>query len=69
MQAWWYFYEGCVVQQAVNVTESDGNVGGNGESEQCPQGVIEGLTYGNDTDPAFRSTGNIVGPCGMSYIL
>jgi len=69
VQAWWYFYEGCVVQQAVNVTETRVNGNVQGESEQCPQGTIEGLTYGNDTNPAFRSTGNIVGPCGGSYVL
>jgi len=64
VQAWWYFYEGCVVQQAVEVD----NVGEEEEvNAQCPQGTIEGLSYGNDTDPAFRSTGNIVGPCGASY--
>jgi len=54
------------VQQAVDVVVAE-----NGEEEgvnaQCPQGQIEGLAYGNDTDPAFRSTGNIVGPCGVSY--
>lgn len=69
MQAWWYFYEGCVVQQAVNVTEMQQTKVTGKESQTCPQGTIGGLTYGNDTDPAFRSTGNIVGPCGSSYVL
>lgn len=57
------------MQQAVNVTETKVNGKVQGESEQCPQGTIGGLTYGNDTNPAFRSTGNIVGPCGGSYVL
>ena len=30
-------------------------------------GLLAGLTYGPDVDPAFRSTGNIAGPCGWSY--
>jgi len=62
VNAFWYSYEGCVVQQAVNVT---GN--GVGLSAQCPGGQLKGLTYSNDTAPAFRSTGNIAGPCGVSY--
>lgn len=62
VNAFWYFYEGCVVQQA---TAAAGN--GIGNSTQCPSGQLVGLTYTNDTAPAFRSTGNIAGPCGVSY--
>jgi len=69
VQAWWYFYQGCVVQQAVNVTETKVKGKVQGRSEQCPQGTIGGLEYGNNTNPAFRSTGNIVGPCGSAYTL
>lgn len=54
-----------MVQQAVNVTSVDEKT----ESEVCPSGVVEGLSYGNDSDPAFHSTGNIVGPCGGAYVL
>lgn len=64
VQAWWYSYEGCVVQQAVNVTAT---TGGKDVSKTCPQGKIEGLTYGNDSSPAFHSTGNIIGGCGVGY--
>ncbi|KAI1078150.1 hypothetical protein F5B20DRAFT_244924 [Whalleya microplaca] len=63
VQAYWYFYEGCVISQATNLTA------GTGEhvSSTCPVGTFEGLTYGPDVAPAFRSTGNIAGPCGQSY--
>lgn len=40
---------------------------GEGISAFCPQGTVEGLIYSNDTDPAFRSTGNFAGPCGQVY--
>ncbi|KAF6218114.1 hypothetical protein HO133_006072 [Letharia lupina] len=62
IQAYWYFYEGCVVDQATTVTGS-----GDGISTVCPQGTVEGLTYSNDTNPAFRSTGDFAGPCGQTY--
>jgi len=57
------------VQQAVNVTETKVKSMVQGASEQCPQGTVGGLMYGNNTNPAFRSTGNIVGPCGSAYTL
>ncbi|KAI0379479.1 hypothetical protein F5Y04DRAFT_129367 [Hypomontagnella monticulosa] len=63
VQAWWYFYEGCVVSVATNLT---GRTGSNA-SPACPGGTFAGLTYGPDVDPAFRSTGNIAGPCGEEY--
>ena len=40
---------------------------GEGISTVCPQGTVEGLTYSNDTNPAFRSTGDFAGPCGQTY--
>ena len=63
VQAYWYSYQGCVVSQATNTAA------GSGEhvSPACPRGLLAGLTYGPDVDPAFRSTGNIAGPCGWSY--
>lgn len=64
MQAYWYSYEGCVVSQATNTT---GKGTGKGVSAVCPVGTLAGLTYGPDVQPAFRSTGNIVGPCGVGY--
>ncbi|KAI2631520.1 hypothetical protein GGS26DRAFT_591392 [Hypomontagnella submonticulosa] len=63
VQAWWYFYEGCVVSVATNLTAGTGS----NESPACPRGTFSGLTYGPDKDPAFRSTGNIAGPCGEGY--
>lgn len=50
------------MQTAVNVTAGSGK-----GSKTCPQGKIEGLTYGNDSSPAFHSTGNIIGGCGTAY--
>ncbi|KAI4175265.1 MAG: hypothetical protein LQ343_001801 [Gyalolechia ehrenbergii] len=62
IQAFYYFYQGCVVQQADNFTGS-----GSGVSNVCPEGRIDGLTYNPDTNPPFRSTGDIAGPCGQTY--
>ncbi|MCJ1366219.1 hypothetical protein MMC16_005345 [Acarospora aff. strigata] len=62
IQAFFYSYQGCVVQQGVGVIGT-----GQGVSGSCPNGKIEGLVYGPDVMPAFRSTGNIVGPCGVAY--
>lgn len=62
IQAYWYFYEGCVINQASTVTGS-----GEGVSTVCPQGTVEGLAYSNDTNAAFRSTGDFAGPCGQTY--
>lgn len=61
IQAYWYFYQGCVVQQA-NVEGS-----GIGVSSSCPSGLFDGLAYVPDTSPAFRSTGDFAGPCGVRY--
>lgn len=63
IQAYWYSYEGCVVSQATNLDSASGE----GVSTSCPAGTFDGLSYGPDLKPAFRSTGNIVGPCGRSY--
>ncbi|MCJ1282971.1 hypothetical protein MMC26_002298 [Xylographa opegraphella] len=63
IQAYFYFYEGCVVSQATNL----GSASGSGVSSSCPAGTFNGLSYGPDVDPAFRSTGNIIGPCGQAY--
>lgn len=62
IQAFWYSYQGCVIMQGVGVVGT-----GQGVTNTCPNGVISGLTYGPDVNPAFRSTGNIVGPCGSAY--
>ncbi|CAF9934624.1 MAG: hypothetical protein HETSPECPRED_009295 [Heterodermia speciosa] len=62
IQAYYYFYEGCVIQQATSV-----NATGEGISNSCPNGQISGLTYSDDTSPPFRSTGTIAGPCGQVY--
>ncbi|MCJ1472370.1 hypothetical protein MMC13_001017 [Lambiella insularis] len=62
IQAYWYFYEGCVTEQATAVTGT-----GPGVSAQCPNGRIAGLTYGPDLTPPFRSTGSIAGACGVEY--
>ena len=102
IQAYWYFYEGCVVNQvrsppkkiirfkagdqslkafklqARSLPRSDmltwhfsqaDTVTGSGEglSTTCPQGTVEGLVYSNDTNAAFRSTGDFAGPCGQTY--
>ena len=62
MQAFWYSSRGCVVQQAI------GEMGtGLGKSRTCPSGLFEGLRYGPDEKPAFRSSGNLVGGCGVEY--
>ncbi|OTA90917.1 hypothetical protein M434DRAFT_13521 [Hypoxylon sp. CO27-5] len=63
VQAYWYFYGGCVISVATNLTASSGV----NPSSVCPVGTFEGLTYGPDLNPAFRSTGNIAGPCGWDY--
>ncbi|KAG7008652.1 hypothetical protein G7Y79_00004g012360 [Physcia stellaris] len=62
IQAFWYSYQGCVVQQAVAPSGS-----GVGVSSVCPNGKISGLTYNRDTGADFRSTGDIAGPCGQVY--
>ncbi|KAL8714993.1 MAG: hypothetical protein Q9225_006446 [Loekoesia sp. 1 TL-2023] len=62
IQAWYYFYQGCVVQQATEVTGTGARV-----SDVCPNGKIAGLTYNPDMNPPFRSTGDIAGPCGQTY--
>ncbi|KAI4102069.1 MAG: hypothetical protein L6R37_004575 [Teloschistes peruensis] len=61
-QAFYYFYEGCVIQQADMY-----NGTGIGVSPVCPKGQIAGLTYNRDANPPFRSTGDIAGPCGQTY--
>ncbi|OTA53181.1 hypothetical protein K449DRAFT_426864 [Hypoxylon sp. EC38] len=63
VQAYWYFYGGCVISVATNLTASSGV----NPSSVCPVGTFEGLTYGPDLNPAFLSTGNIAGPCGWDY--
>ncbi|KAG7008606.1 hypothetical protein G7Y79_00005g017470 [Physcia stellaris] len=62
IQAYYFFYEGCVVQQGTNVTGTSEGIG-----SICPNGKISGLTYNPDTAPPFRSTGTIAGPCGQTY--
>lgn len=63
LEAYWYSYEGCVVMSA-----DPAQFNGTGASTStCPQGEIVGLEYDMDNSPAFRSTGNIAGPCGQSY--
>ncbi|MCJ1244660.1 hypothetical protein MMC30_001859 [Trapelia coarctata] len=62
IQAYWYSYEGCVVRRGTGVMGT-----GQGVTNSCPNGVISGLVYGPDVNPAFRSSGNIVGPCGSAY--
>ncbi|KAH6642081.1 hypothetical protein C7974DRAFT_94827 [Boeremia exigua] len=61
IQAFFYSYQGCVVQQAFNQGS------GVGVSVSCPSGLFSGLTYTLDTSPAFRSTGDFAGPCGVQY--
>ena len=63
VQAYWYSYQGCVVSRAAR----PGAGTGEHASPACPAGLLAGLTYGPDVDPAFRSTGNIAGPCGSLY--
>ena len=63
VQAWWYFYERCVVSQATNFVE----VTDSGISSVCPGGTFADLTYVPDYDPEFQSTGDIAGPCGVQY--
>lgn len=68
--AYWYSYEGCVVNQGVVLNGLIGNgvpLTGEGKSTTCPYGTVEGLVYTPNTDAAFRSTGNFAGPCGQSY--
>ena len=62
IQAFWYSYQGCVVQQAVAPTGT-----GVGVSSVCPNGKISGLTYNRDSGADVRSTGDIAGPCGQFY--
>lgn len=62
LQAFYYSYQGCVVQLATEVVGT-----GPGISSVCPNGQIAGLTYNPDTSPPFRSQGNIAGPCGQTY--
>ena len=62
VQAVYYSYEGCVIEQAVSPLGT-----GQGVSDVCPVGQIAGLTYNPDTNPPFRSTGLIAGPCGSVY--
>ncbi|KAL8833438.1 MAG: hypothetical protein Q9176_007978 [Flavoplaca citrina] len=62
LQAFYYSYQGCVVQQPTEIIGT-----GPGVSSVCPNGQIAGLTYNRDTNPPFRSTGNIAGPCGQTY--
>lgn len=62
IQAFWYSYEGCVVSQGTDV-----NGTGQGISKTCPAGIIQGLQYGPDGTPPFRSTGDFAGPCGEAY--
>lgn len=66
IQAYWYSYEGCVVSLATNSSLA-GSASGEQVSTACPAGVFNGLAYEQDTNPAFRSTGNIAGPCGQTY--
>lgn len=66
IQAYWYSYEGCVVSQATN-SSLTGSASGEHVGKTCPAGTFKGLTYEQDTNPAFRSTGNIAGPCGQTY--
>ncbi|RYP92215.1 hypothetical protein DL770_001634 [Monosporascus sp. CRB-9-2] len=63
VQAYWSPYQGCVVSQATNAAADTGHH----VTCSCPVGTFEGLIYGPDVRPAFRSTGNIAGPCGQSY--
>lgn len=63
VQAFWYFYEGCVVSQVSGAANGDGQ----SVSGVCPAGRIQGLTYGPDNGGPFRSTGDIAGPCGQAY--
>ncbi|KAL8733208.1 MAG: hypothetical protein Q9166_002225 [cf. Caloplaca sp. 2 TL-2023] len=63
IQAYFYFYQGCVVSQATDLSSGSGQ----GISATCPVGTFNGLSYGPDVIPAFRSTGDIAGPCGQKY--
>lgn len=40
---------------------------GKGVSAVCPAGTFVGLVYLPDSNPPFRSTGDIAGPCGVAY--
>lgn len=66
IQAYWYSYEGCVVSLATNSSLA-GSASGEQVSTACPAGIFNGLAYEQDTNPAFRSTGTIAGPCGQTY--
>ncbi|KAL8665213.1 MAG: hypothetical protein Q9202_002435 [Teloschistes flavicans] len=63
INAYYYSYQGCVVSQATNLTSASGQ----GVDATCPAGYFKGLTYLPDTQPAFRSQGNLAGPCGQTY--
>ncbi|RYP08275.1 hypothetical protein DL764_002009 [Monosporascus ibericus] len=63
VQTYWFSYQGCAVSRATNAAAGTGHH----VTGSCPVGTFEGLTYGPDVRPAFRSTGNIAGPCGQSY--
>jgi hypothetical protein len=52
------------VSQATDLSSGSGK----GVTPNCPAGVFAGLSYGPDVKPAFRSTGNIAGPCGEAYM-
>ena len=52
-----------MVDRAVSGYEGTGD----GVSTTCPSGQLDGLVYSKDNDPAFRSTGSIAGPCGVTY--
>jgi hypothetical protein len=55
-----------VVSQATNASIPH-SASGDDTSRVCPAGTFTGLSYSNDTNPAFRSSGNIAGPCGQVY--
>ncbi|KAL8637284.1 MAG: hypothetical protein Q9228_005426 [Teloschistes exilis] len=63
INAYYYSYQGCVYSQATNLTSASGQ----GKDATCPAGYFKDLTYVPDTKPAFRSQGNIAGPCGQTY--
>ena len=63
INAYFYFYEGCVVDTATPVAGS-----GQGINSVCPSGTVSSLTYEPDvTCYPFRSTGDMAGPCGRQY--
>ncbi|KAL8696719.1 MAG: hypothetical protein Q9201_007515 [Fulgogasparrea decipioides] len=62
LQAFYYSYQGCVVQQPTEVTST-----GPGVSSVCPNGQIAGLIYNPDANADPRGTGDMAGPCGQTY--